>query len=303
VQGFIQTAGMIVLLVISSNLCGGLGNTLDYYQAAGLNDHMNLLMFSKSPPDFILYAVCFGTFFLMGDESDWIRIYSARTTKTSLWGYMIPLTITLILLLLPTYIGLFDGMLAGSRVTGDYLLYWFIQNKVGKALMLFLLLMIISAVMSTADTYMQACGTIFANIVIHMFINRNAEDQELIFWSRISTIACGAAGFAFAINVENIITLWLSGIAIATVILIPEYLFAWFSKVINTDGALAGSFTGMSFCLCLLFIHGTTDPAYIIAGSLLNAAVAVIFTLISRRRSGSLSEPLMNRSFFFELSN
>jgi SSS family solute:Na+ symporter len=299
VQGFIQTVGMILLLVISLKLCGGFDHAFSYYNSTGNAGHMNLLSVSKAPADIILYAVCFGTFFLMGDESDWIRIYSAKSTKTSLWGYMIPLTLTLILLLMPTYIGLFDGVLAGSNVSGDYLLYWFIQNKVGNALMLFLLLTVISAVMSTADTYMQACGTIFANIIIHMFVNKNAGDQELIFWSRISTIACGAAGFAFAINVGNLVTLWLSGIAIATVILIPEYLFAWFSKTLNTDGALAGSFTGMAYCLWLLYMQTTTDPAYIITGILLNTAAAFSGTLISRRVRGTSAEPRLGRALFF----
>lgn len=51
------------------------------------------------------FVTAFGMFFLMGDQSDWERIYSCKTDRTAFWGYLIPLTITLLLLLMPTYIG------------------------------------------------------------------------------------------------------------------------------------------------------------------------------------------------------
>lgn len=285
VQGFLQTIGMILLLAVSLKLCGGLDNVAAYYRSSGDLSHINILFPQASPSYLLLYSVCFGLFFLMGDESDWIRIYSAKTSKSAFWGYLIPLTITLLLLILPAYIGIFDNVIARGSIDANQLLYWVISNKVGKFLMIFFLLAVISAIMSTCDSYLQACGALFSNVLIRRFINKEASDRELIFWSCVSMIVCGAAGFAFSINLHNIVRLWILGISIASIIIVPEYLCAWFSRILNTKGALWGSAFGIIYCVITLFIDSRMSLMTVLGGIIGNTLISYLVSFLTRDKT------------------
>jgi SSS family solute:Na+ symporter len=283
IQGFLQTVGLVVLLVVSMKLSGHLGNLQDFITGiAGRYEH-GLFDISEQSGKSFIYLICFAAFFIMGDQSDWERIYSSRSRKVAFWGYLIPLTITLMLLLLPALIGnIISSYNADVDISG-HLLYWFLFEKVAPALSFFIMITLLSAVMSTADSFMIASGNLFTNDIIKRFLHREAGQKELIFWTRMGVILAGAVGFAFAVTFYDIILLWTSGLAIGTIVLIPEYLFMWFSRRVNTKGALAGMLTAAVYCAAALLSGiGLTLPTILI-GVLTNCAVAFTVSLLTER--------------------
>lgn len=46
--------------------------------------------------------------------------------------------------------------------------------------------------------------------------------------------------FAFAINIGDILYLWLTGIGMVSVVLVSGYFLGWFSKKASSDGVLLG---------------------------------------------------------------
>jgi len=197
----------------------------------------------------------------MGDQSDWERVWASKNDKTAFWGYLIPLTVTLLLLLIPTYIGVFQKPVAAPGTEEEYLIYGFVFERLSPILALFITVTIISAIMSSADSFMIGSGQIFSNDIIKRFVNREASDKELIFWTRMGVVVSGTVGFAFAINISDMIYLWISGIAIATVTIIPAYFMAWFSKTANTRGVLWGMGAGMLYCALIYFYRAGHKPS------------------------------------------
>ncbi|MBR0599893.1 sodium:solute symporter family protein [Sinanaerobacter chloroacetimidivorans] len=282
-QGTLQTLGLILLLFFTVKLSGGVEQIISFYQSNDQESFLNLMGGDQILNHIVLYFLSFGSFFLMSDQTDWERIYSAKNDKTAFWGYLIPLTITLILLLFPAYLGVFQRVLFNSEMDAEFAVYTFIMELLPSNLGILVLVSICAAIMSSADSYLLATGTIFSNDIVKRFLNQKANDKELIFWTRFFVIIAGAVGFAFALNIKDILYLWIIGIGIGASTLLPSYLAAWFSKRINTIGALSGMAAGGSYCFIwgLGFIPFTVDK--IVYGSLMNAFVMILVSLFTKR--------------------
>ncbi|HVI39026.1 MAG TPA: hypothetical protein VM577_00040, partial [Anaerovoracaceae bacterium] len=276
-----QTAGLLLLLYFAIKLSGGINGIYQYYQSINEVSFLNLLGEKNWWQQVLGYFFTFGVFFLMSDQTDWERIYSSKTDKTAFWGYLVPLTVTLMVLLIPAYLGVFQRVLIESDVNSQYGVYAFIMEVLSPNVAVFILISIFAAIMSSADSFMLATGVIFSNDIVKRFINKNANDKEMIFWTRFFIIISGAIGFAFALNIEDILFLWLTGIGIGASIVLPAYLFAWFSVTVNTKGALAGMAVGAVYCS--LWLIGATDFEIknIFYGLVLNAVTTVLVSLMT----------------------
>ena len=281
-QGFLQTTGLILLLIFSIKLSGGVNHNYEFYQSIDKVNFLNLLGSENAMKNITLYFFTFGIFFLMNDQSDWERIYSARSDKTAFWGYLIPLTITLIILLIPAYLGVFQRVLFTSDIGVKYTIYTFIMELLPSNLAVLILVSICAAIMSSADSYLLATGVIFSNDIIKKFLNKDANDKELIFWTRFFILIAGAIGFAFALNIEDILYLWITGIGIGASMLLPAYLSAWFSKKVNTKGALVGICAGTLYSSfwVLGFIEFTVEKIFY--GMLINFFFMIVTTHLTK---------------------
>lgn len=282
-QGTLQTIGLFLLLFFSIKLSGGVDHIFEFYKSSNQIGFLNLMGSENMLRDIVLYFLTFGTFFLMSDQTDWERIYSSKNTRTAFWGYLIPLTITLIVLLIPAYLGVFQKVLFNSEVDSKFAVYTFIMERLPSNMAIFILISICAAIMSSADSYLLATGVIFSNDIIKAFLNKKANDKEMIFWTRFFVIIAGAVGFAFALNIEDILYLWIIGIGIGATMILPSYLAAWFSTRINTKGALAGISAGVIYSG--LWILGLLDFSIdkIFYGVLINTFVMIAVSVLTER--------------------
>ncbi len=280
-QGILQTIGLFMILYLCMKLGGGIEGVTGFFVSSGQE---SLLSITGMDPvgwgkEIGMYLFSFGVFFLMGDQSDWERIYSSKTDKVAFWGFLIPLTITLMLLLSPTYIGVFQHAVDSVEIDPDFIIYRFLFNMVKPVTAAFLMVTLFSAIMSSADSYMFATGVIFSNDIVKRFLHREADDRELIFWTRMAVIVAGCIGFAFSINIHDIVYLWITGLALPVIVVFPAYLCAWFSKSVNSEGALLGIASGILFCVLFLLFYNMVSLPMIMIGTSVNFAV----TLISSR--------------------
>lgn len=281
-QGTLQTIGLFLLLFFSVKFNGGVDQIFAFYQETGQTGFLDLMGSEGILRDILLYFATFGVFFLMSDQTDWERIYSSRSSKTAFWGYLIPLTITLILLLIPAYLGVFQRALYPGQVEPKFAIYTFIIETLPVNVGILILISICAAIMSSADSYLLATGVIFSNDLVKEFLNKDANDKEMIFWTRLFVVIAGAVGFAFALNIENILYLWMIGIGIGATMLLPAYLAAWFSKRINTIGALSGICAGLIYTGLWLIGIVPFSIEKILYGLLLNTLVMILVSLLTK---------------------
>lgn len=286
-QGLLQTIGLFMILYLCIKVCGGFSGAMAFFSSS---DQQRLLSITGGDgiswlKDVVIYIFSFGLFFLMGDESDWERIYAAKTDKTAFWGFLIPVTITMLILLSPAYIGVFQRAVDTAVIDPDFIIYRFLFQMVKPAMAAFITVTLFSAIMSSADSYMFATGVIFSNDIIKRFLNKDAEDREMIFWTRWAVIVSGAISFAFAINIHDIIYLWITGLALPAIIILPAYLYAWFSKRVNTRGALAGIASASLYCAAILFCGIKISVGLISLGIASNMAITYAASLLFRDKA------------------
>lgn len=230
VQGLLQTAGLLILFFVSAKFAGGLTAAYHFYDNIGEGYFINLISNHEWWDRIGTYLLPVGLFFLVGDQGDWQRIISSKTDKTAFWGYILPLTVALIWLLLPAYTGVFQRVGVPPEGDAEVVTFRFLFEYMKPSMGVFLFICVMAAIMSSADSFLLASGFTFTNDIFRIFINSKANDRELIFWNRFFVLIAGAFGFALAVIIENLIELWLVGIIVSNCILFVPYMAAWFSK-------------------------------------------------------------------------
>ena len=160
-QGILQTLAIILLMAFTVKLSGGIDEIISFFSATQNEDFLNLLDFNQSGIGFIKYIIVFGLFFLMDDQANWVRIYSSKTEKVAFWGFIIPLIVTLIILVIPTYFGVFQRAYSAGGEEPQYVIYSFVFQALGLKVATIILVGLLASIMSSADSFMLASGSIF----------------------------------------------------------------------------------------------------------------------------------------------
>lgn len=198
---------------------------------------------------------------------------------------MLPLTVALLWLLFPAYSGVFQRVRLISEGAAEYITYQFLFEHLSPSLGIFILICLMAAIMSSADSFLLASGFTFSNDFARIYINKKASDKELIFWNRFFVLIAGSFGFAFAILIENIINLWLFGILVSNSLLFIPYLSAWFFKKATTLGVLVAM--AASAVLSLLFFGNlkTLNPSNLWIVLAVNISFLTVISMADQRLS------------------
>ncbi len=243
-QGILQTFSIIALIIVTLRSAGGIESVEEYYANAGNSDNLSLFSTNMHWYEMLFYIIAFGLFFLMNDQANWERIYASKGSRTAKWGFMLPLIITLGSLVLIAYLGVFQKVITGNVEDFQTILYSFLLQRGGSILAVVIVVGLIAAIMSSADSFLLASGVLVTEDIIKAFIVKDASDRELIFFTRIFVVVTGAIAFAFAINIRDILSLWLTGIGLTSIVLLPGYFLGWTRRRPSTDRVLAGMAVG-----------------------------------------------------------
>ena len=84
-QGLMQAAGLILLLVQSLKLSGGWAHASQYFQSIDHAEYLNLLDGANWWSQMGVYILTIGLFFLIGDQGDWQKLNSCKSDKVAFW--------------------------------------------------------------------------------------------------------------------------------------------------------------------------------------------------------------------------
>lgn len=243
-QGVMQAAGLILLFLQSLKLSGGWTRASQYFESIDHTEYLYLLDSTNWWSQMGVYVLTIGLFFLIGDQGDWQKLNSCKSDKVAFWGYLTPLCAAMLWLLIPAYVGIFQRVTIPRDVSSELATFQMITQMFSPYLGAFVIVCLLAAVTSSADSFLLASGLTFSRDIVKGFLNPEASDRELIFWNRFFVLIAGGMGFTFAISILNVINLWITGLVLSTSILLIPYLFAWFSRRMNTEGVLSGMAAG-----------------------------------------------------------
>lgn len=274
-QGILQTVCIVVLVVLTLKITGGVNTVESYYITNDNSAFLNLFHTNSKWYEIILYIIAYGAFFLMDDQTCWERIYASKSDKTAKWGFIIPLIVTMLTLIVVSYLGVFQREIFNGEDLSESVLYKFIFDYSANKWMIIVLIGLIAAIMSSADSFLLTSGVIISEDIVKKFIIRDISDKEMIFFSRIFILVTGSMAFAFALNIDDILGLWITGIGMASIILLPGYFLGWIGRRGNAKSALIGMCTGYAYVACMFFGIIGNGPGYVCIGMALNLMVCL----------------------------
>lgn len=167
-----------------------------------------------------------------------------------------------------------------GRPVFDILMPVLLANVVPASLGILMLLLILSASMSTLAALVLISSSSLAKDVYGGFINRKVSDRKLTLLMRVSGafFICLSIILAYYRPASIVVILGISWGAIGSAFLGP-FFWGLLSKKMNKFGAIVSSVAGLGVCLVLYFI-GMSSPQAGTIGMLVSFALNPVISLI-----------------------
>lgn len=297
IQSIFQTLAPFVALIFVIWKAGGWGEIATYYDSIDLSSNLSLFNGTDWIGSVIYYAFTVGLFFVISDQGDWQRVASAKDAKTAKNSFLFGTLAVLPVLALPCFIGAGARVLLGDGLQGDVVFYEIIKLA-GPVVATILLVGAISTIMSCTASFLFAGGmNVSHDIIVHYLNSRgkNITEKQELFYSKIGVVICCIVGILFALKIQGLIALWTAGLSICAAGLFVPFLFAWFSKKVNTEAALAGMIGGggVSFIWTLLGNPFGLDSIWI------GLPVSLLCCLIIPKVTAAPTEKEQSETYYF----
>jgi len=284
--GIIMTVGVLILLYCTIGTAHGLGNI-----TAGLNEIDPKLTSIVGPPGWWpLFSLVFLTSVAPFAMPQLIQKFYAIKDNRSIKIGMIASTFFAILI---GGIGYFTGATTRFFLTPenspmafnngkpifDALMPELLSNVIPECLSVVILLLILSASMSTLAALVLISSSAVTKDFYAGFINRNPEDRKLTMLMRYSSafFVLVSVILAYYKPATIVAILGISWGAIGSVFLGP---FVWgiLFRRTNKVGAISSALAGLTVCLAL-YISGTPSPQAGTIGMMVSLAVSPLVSL------------------------
>lgn len=243
-QGIIQLIGVPVLIFNIVRFAGGFDGIFSFYDKIDGMSYLRIFENTDKTMEILFLLIAPGLFFIIEDQATWQRIISSRSEKVAFWGYLAPIGAALIWLLTPCLIGVFSKAIFPNFTAYPVALLDFIFS-LPQSVTMIIMFAILSAAVSTSDTYLLASGIIFSRDIMHKVFHIEASDSHMIFLTRTGIALSGLFSMIAGMRVYDIFELYMLGAYIGGSALTVPYLLTWFSKKMNGVGLVAGILCGL----------------------------------------------------------
>lgn len=248
IQMFLIVIGMLLVVPFAFKTAGGWSNITSVIPPEKLT-----LTGGIGIKTIISLIVMYTTSFAVGQEAVQ-RYYAARDGKAAVQGSLIAGGVYIIFAFIPAVLGLATfsmvkmGIIDGTAIMTNgarYALPTLAIQIMPPVLVGLLFAGLISATMSSADSDLLGAGSIFANDIYKIYINKNAEDKQILRVTQITMIVVGIFGMIVALtNTKSIITVLMFSFALRAGGGFIPYIVGHYWKKASCAGAMASVIVG-----------------------------------------------------------
>ena len=239
----------------------------------------------------LLWMVVPTTMYGLISASAMQRAASAKTEKIALWGAIIGAVGTGLFTFLPVVIGMY-GRAAFPEVESSSVLFTVMFQVLPEWLAALLLVAVVAAVMSTADTQLM---TIMANGMHDIYTNTlapkynlNTDEKRMETISTVLTVVVLIGALLLSFQFNNIQKLLSKALSITTSACVIPFLGGRFMKKGTDIGALASM--GVALTLLVLNFTGVIHLVNDLVGLIPAAIVYVVVSLITYKDRSVIAE-------------
>lgn len=255
VQVFFIVIGMALAIPFSLNLAGGMGNVVANVPEGTFNMFKGI-----SPSTIVALVVMYIASFTVGQEAV-SRFYAAKDEKTAVQGSIISALINLLFAFIPTILGIITLALvnmgkidSGVIMQGGarYALPHLAMNTMPAVVIGILFAGIISATMSSADSDLLGAGAIFGNEIYKVYINKDADNKNVMKVTKITMAIIGLLAYLFALfNTGSIIKVLMFAFSLRAAGAFFPYVIGLYWKKASSAGTIASLILGSVVLIAL----------------------------------------------------
>jgi len=247
IQSVLQSLGIVLFALATYKLVGNpteVVSTMFNSLPAGF---MNI--WTVDSARFTVWLLTFGVFYLV-DPWIYMWAYIGQTPRVSSNGMLAVLGGSYYNVL-PFLSGM--AILAGVTIgkftipqglKGDGLYAWFAINHTGTIAGVLIIVGLMMTIISCGSSFAMNGVTILTRDIYNKVINKNADEKQLLFASRMSLVVVVIIGIASALWLPILVPLWSLAQAIGISGLLAITMCAWFWKRSTTAGAYASTVFG-----------------------------------------------------------
>ncbi|MGC2871829.1 sodium:solute symporter [Ihubacter sp. mB4P-1] len=199
-QFVIMAVGIVILSFMVLNQCGGWENIAQATPAKNFNISADIttmieLIFVTAIPALI-------------DGNRYQRFYAAKDVKVAKKGSLIAVIPWTCISILTFLLGFAAVKLVPDGIAQDMVMPTIIMEILPIGIKGIVIAALISAIMSTADSYLLVGATNFTMDIYKPFINPNATDKQILKVTKTMVIVLGLGGLALALLVPSIMGVW-----------------------------------------------------------------------------------------------
>ncbi|MBL7576157.1 solute:Na+ symporter, SSS family [Peptoniphilus asaccharolyticus DSM 20463] len=258
VQVFLIVVGMIIAVPFALNTAGG----FEMVQANVPAETFQLFK-GVGPVEIISLIIMYIASFTVGQEAV-SRYYAARDPKAAVQGSIISAIINFVYAFIPTILGIITlslinmGKLDESLIlkNGAYYALPHLAMTTMPAIIVGLLFAgIISATMSSADSDLLGAGSIFANDIYKIYLNKDASSDKVMRTTQITMVIVGIFGWFIAFtNTKSIISILMFSFTLRAAGSFFPYIFGLYWSKSSEAGTIASLITGSAVVLGFQYI-------------------------------------------------
>lgn len=243
VQMFLIVIGMILAVPFALNAAGGWGEVVKAVPAERMS-----LTGGIGIGAIISLVIMYTASFAVGQEAVQ-RYYAAKDEKAAVQGSLIAGGVNMVFAFIPVILGLAafsmvqNGIMDGTEILANgarYVLPTIAMQTMPPVLVGLLFAGLISATMSSADSDLLGAGSIFANDIYKIYINKNADDKKILRVARLSMIFVSLISLFIALaNTASIITVLMFSFTLRAGGAFFPYIIGHYWKKASTAGAMA----------------------------------------------------------------
>lgn len=283
VQMFLIVGGMLLAIPYALNTAGGWNNIVSNLPAAKLSFTGGIGI-----KTIISLIVMYTASFAVGQEAVQ-RYYAAKDEKAAVRGSLIAGGVYIVFAFVPAILGLATySMVQAGVINGDaimmngarYALPTLAVQTMPPVLVGLLFAGLISATMSSADSDLLGAGSIFANDIYKIYINKEASDKKVLRVTQITMAVVGLLGMIVALtNTNSIIAVLMFSFTLRAGGSFIPYIVGHYWKKASWAGAIASVIVG-SIAVVLVENNIVSffglDPIF--PGLIFSLIVFVVFT-------------------------
>ena len=291
--GIIMTIGVIILVISTLSTAGGLANI-----TAKLNEINPGLTSPVGPPGKLwplLSLVILTSFAPFAMPQLIQKFYAIKDRKSIRIGMIASTVFSLLIGIVAYFVGSTTRVLMNPTVAPnafkdgkpiiDRLMPEMLTNVIPDSLSVVILLLILSASMSTLAALVLISSSSFAKDVYAGFINKKVSDKNLTMMMRFLSAFFVLVSVLLAYqNIDSIVAiLGISWGAIGSFFLGP-FVWGLYSKRVNRFGAYSASIIALTVCI-VLYVSGMPSPQAGTIGMITSLVINPVFSLFCKSKT------------------